>query len=353
MVAPPKITVAIPAYNRPAEIRDLLATVVSQDYDDFEILVVEDASPRRAEIEQVVLAVSKEHPGRRVRFVSNPQNLGFDGNLRRILELAEGQFTLFMGDDDLLKPGALRRVAQVIDDNPKLGVILRAYEFVAFDTGVQTQVFRYFAEDRRFPAGAETIRTFFRRAVPIAGYTVHTETARAYSTARFDGTLLYQLHVTANVLKERDGYFISDILTSMRKNAEQRHFFGSADSEQGRFAPGSLTPEHSLNFMRGMFEIAKAAEESTGLPIYRDILEDNANYSYNFLRLHAQHRRVFLPYMRELAAMGLGKNKMFWLYSAALLALPVPWIDAAIVALKKVLPATPRFGDLYEGEHVR
>ena len=349
---PPLITVAIPAYNRPVELDALLSSVVPQTDDRTQILVVEDASPRRDEIRRVVEGWAERSTGAHIRFEANERNLGYDGNIRRCLELAEGEFTMFMGDDDTLKAGALARLRGVIDKHPNLGVILRAYEQIDFHTARQIEVFRYFADDRIFPAGADAIRTFFRRSVSVAGFTVHTRTARQHATDEFDGTLLYQLHIAANVLKTRDGYYISDVLTAMRKNDEQRHFFGSAKAEKGRFAPGALTPEHSVNFMEGMVRIARAAEERTGLPIFSGIRKDIGNYSYAFLKLHAADRRTFARYVASLARLGFADNPLFWCYSAALLAAPAPLLDKGIRTLKRVLKSTPRFGALYEGKRV-
>ncbi len=348
--AAPILTVAIPAYNRPEQLGVLLESVLSQDFDRFETLVVEDRSPRRAEIEATVRQAAASYPQRVVRYETNPKNLGYDGNLRRILTLARGEFTLFMGDDDILKPGALARVASVVEKHPNLGVILRAYEHVDLEAKHQTSVFRYFATDRYFPPGVDTIRTFFRRSVSIAGYTIHTTSGRAFATDRFDGSLLYQLYLSANVLAERAGYYISDVLTSMRWAVEPHHFFGSAESEQGLFRPGALTPEHSLNFMRGMLEIAKAAEDQIRLPIYEAIVADLSNYSYPVLRLHAKNRRAFARYIRDLAALGLGHSVYFWGYSGALFLFPAPLLDRGIYALKQILPSTPRLGNVYAGE---
>ena len=349
----PQITVAIPAYNRPEEIGVLLDTVLSQDHGSFDVLIVEDHSPREAEIRKVVEAKALGHPSRQVRYVSNPKNLGYDGNLRRILELSEGEFTLFMGDDDLLRPGALTRLAGVLAKYDNLGVILRAYETVDFTSGTRLEIFRYFDGDRFFAAGPDAIKTFFRRSVSIAGFTIHTQSARAVATAEFDGTLLYQLHLASSVLAKRDGYFINDILTAMRKDDRQRHFFGSADAERGKFAASSLTPEHSLNFMRGMIAVARAAEQHTGLPVFNDILADIGNYSYAFLKLHARHRTVFMGYVRGLAELGFWRNPYFWAYSGGLLVVPSPVIDRGIRLLKSVLRSTPRLGRVYQGQSVQ
>ena len=348
----PVITVAIPAYNRPEDLAVLLETILAQDYGDFDVLVVEDQSPKQAEIRAVVERAMDKRRDLRIRYHSNEKNLGFDGNVRRVLELSEGDFTLYMGDDDLMRPGALSRVGSAIEKNANLGVILRAYEEVDYATGKQIEVFRYFPQDRRFPAGSPTMRTFFRRCVSIAGFTIHTASARALSTNRFDGTLLYQLYLGTRVVQQHDGYYISDVLTAMRKDHRQRHFFGSAASEKGLFTPGQLTPEQSVQFMRGMVEMAQAIERETQAGVLDDILDDLSNYSYAYLKLHAKHRRAFAGYVRGLQRLGLARTPLFWGYVVALLALPSPVLDQGIRTLKGILRSTPKFGGLYGGEDV-
>jgi hypothetical protein len=197
------------------------------------------------------------------------------------------------------------------------------------------------------------MRTFFRRCVSIAGFTIHTASARKFATDRFDGSLLYQLYLGTRVVRERDGYFIADIQTAMRKDDRQRHFFGSAPSEKGLFAPGQLTPEHSVQFMRGMVEMARTIEAETHAGVLDGILDDLSNYSYAYLRLHARDRRVFARYVRDLSSLGLARTPLFWGYVAALFSLPTPLIDRGIRVLKGVLRSTPRFGGLYAGENVR
>ena len=349
---PPLVTVAVPAYNRPEDLGILLESVLAQDYSGFDVLVVEDCSPRQAEIRNVVESASQVRAGTRIRFVANERNLGFDGNIRRILDLSEGVFTLFMGDDDLLLPGALGRLGAVIERQPNLGVILRAYEQVNHATGERIEIFRYFPEDRLFAAGPPTMRTFFRRCVSIAGFTIHTESARRFATDRFDGSLLYQLYLGTRVVHLRNGYFIADVQTAMRKDDRQRHFFGSAAAEQGLFAPGELTLEHSVQFMRGMVDMARAVEADTHAGVLDAILDDLSNYSYAYLRLHARKRRVFARYVRDLQKLGLARTPLFWTYVAALFAIPTPLLDRGIRFLKTVRRATPRFGGLYGGEHV-
>jgi glycosyltransferase involved in cell wall biosynthesis len=42
-----RLSVCIPAYNRPAELRQLLESIAAQDYPHYEVVICEDASPER------------------------------------------------------------------------------------------------------------------------------------------------------------------------------------------------------------------------------------------------------------------------------------------------------------------
>jgi len=126
----PFITVCIPAYNRASVLPELLDSVLEQRFEDFDVLICEDASPERAQIGAIVQRYSDRYPGR-LHYHENEKNLGFDGNLRRLIELARGRYCLFMGNDDLMCPDALQVVSGAISRYPKIGVFLRS--FAAFD----------------------------------------------------------------------------------------------------------------------------------------------------------------------------------------------------------------------------
>lgn len=107
------ISVCIPAYNRAALLSVLLDSVLNQDFYDFEILIAEDCSPERPAIRTIASKYQQQH-GDRIRYTENVETLGYDSNLRRLVELARGQYVLFMGNDDLMAPGALTAVATAV-----------------------------------------------------------------------------------------------------------------------------------------------------------------------------------------------------------------------------------------------
>src|SRR5437870_4748652 len=103
----PLLSICIPAYNRPRQLVELVRSVDCAP-EDVEIVICEDRSPKQAEIRDAIEAEARRSPYR-IRYSENAENLGYDGNIRHLIEAATGKYVLFMGDDDLFVPGALDR----------------------------------------------------------------------------------------------------------------------------------------------------------------------------------------------------------------------------------------------------
>ncbi|WP_328856009.1 glycosyltransferase [Williamsia herbipolensis] len=101
----PSVTVCIPLYHHADTVERALRSVLLQDHDDVEILVVDDASSDRgAEIARGLI-----RDGDRV--VVNDVRLGAAGNHNRCIELARNELIQFVHGDDELLPGALSSLA--------------------------------------------------------------------------------------------------------------------------------------------------------------------------------------------------------------------------------------------------
>jgi len=92
------VTIAIPAFN-PDFLRRTLISALNQDYPHCEVLVCDDS--RGEEVQRIVDEVVND-TGRPVRYLRNPQTLGFARNLLTCLEQARGELIKFLCDDDLL-----------------------------------------------------------------------------------------------------------------------------------------------------------------------------------------------------------------------------------------------------------
>lgn len=113
--APPRVSVIIPTYNNACFLPQALDSVLSQNYDDYEIIVVDDGS---TDATSVVL----ESYADRIRMV-HQENAGSAAARNAGLELALGEFIVFLDADDLLLPGKLRQQAAHLQLRPWLGYV--------------------------------------------------------------------------------------------------------------------------------------------------------------------------------------------------------------------------------------
>lgn len=98
----------IPVYNRPDELRDLLGSLLSQSYAQFEVVVVEDGSSSRCE--EVVQTFAQQLSIR--YFYQENTGQGFARNFG--MQQAKGDFFVILDSDVLLPPSYLERLKEAI-----------------------------------------------------------------------------------------------------------------------------------------------------------------------------------------------------------------------------------------------
>jgi glycosyltransferase involved in cell wall biosynthesis len=96
-----RISVIVPAYNAMMTIERALASIVVQNYQNMEVLVVDDASAD--ETSQVVEAFE----GLDIRLIRSSQNLGASGARNLAIKQANGNFLAFLDADDEWLEGKL------------------------------------------------------------------------------------------------------------------------------------------------------------------------------------------------------------------------------------------------------
>ena len=113
-----KFTIAIPAYKAKF-LDECIVSILSQTYDDFEVVIVNDASP-----EDLISIVNKFNDSR-IRYYANDKNCGSINvvdNWNKCLSYAKGDYIICMGDDDRLLPDCLNNYVKLIETYPGLGV---------------------------------------------------------------------------------------------------------------------------------------------------------------------------------------------------------------------------------------
>lgn len=109
----PFFSFVIPVYNRPDELRELFASLASQEADTpFEVLVVEDGSEKDAR--QVVEAFREDLD---IRYFSKA-NTGPGDSRNFGMERARGQYFLLVDSDCILPPGYLGNLQEALQSDP-------------------------------------------------------------------------------------------------------------------------------------------------------------------------------------------------------------------------------------------
>ena len=129
----PLISVCIPTYNYARYVPQAVESVLAQDFDDFELIVIDDCSE-----DNTVETMEKYFRGdRRVRFKVNPSNLGMVRNWNRCLTEARGKYIKYVfGDDVLSSKGALGRMATLLESDPSISLVSSARYLIDADSKI-------------------------------------------------------------------------------------------------------------------------------------------------------------------------------------------------------------------------
>jgi glycosyltransferase involved in cell wall biosynthesis len=116
-----KFSILIPAYNGAEVIGDALRSILSQSFQDFEIIVQDDASK-----DDTVEAVEAFNDSR-IKIFRNEKNVGYSGNLEDLSKKATGDIVYLMGQDDILGEGALEETCKAFKISDDIGAVARPY----------------------------------------------------------------------------------------------------------------------------------------------------------------------------------------------------------------------------------
>src|SRR5581483_9977558 len=111
----PRLSVLMPTYNYARYLPEAIESVLQQDFQEFEMIIVDDCS--WDESEEVIRRYAARDS--RIRFRINRPNRGMVANWNYCLSLARGEYVQFLfGDDKLANSRTLTRMVQLLDENP-------------------------------------------------------------------------------------------------------------------------------------------------------------------------------------------------------------------------------------------
>lgn len=111
---PPRVSIGMPVYNGANFIRRSVKSLLSQDCEDFELIISDNASTDETESICRELAVGDA----RIRYFRNEANVGAARNYNRVFQAAEGKYFKWAAHDDECHRAMLGRCVEFLDASP-------------------------------------------------------------------------------------------------------------------------------------------------------------------------------------------------------------------------------------------
>jgi len=113
-----KISICIPTFNRAKHLVNCLHSVKSCKENskiDFQVCISDNGSTDNTEE-----VVRHAQTFMDIKYYKNSENIGIPRNFINVIEMADGEFTWLLGDDDLLLPEAINTLYELISKHEKV-----------------------------------------------------------------------------------------------------------------------------------------------------------------------------------------------------------------------------------------
>lgn len=111
--APPRVTVAIPTFNRRQLLAETIDSVLQQDYPNLDILVSDNGSSD--DTAEFVRALQRNH--RNVRYRRTQAPIPVPEHFNQCIDSAEGKYFVLLSDDDRINPEFVGTLATALTEN--------------------------------------------------------------------------------------------------------------------------------------------------------------------------------------------------------------------------------------------
>jgi len=117
--APPIISCILPTYNGAKYLQEALDALSSQDFESFEVLIVDDCSTD----ETPTIAQAHCHRDSRFRVIRNSRNLKLPASINVGFREARGKYWTWSSDDNFHNPDAFRILSEALDQRSEVGLV--------------------------------------------------------------------------------------------------------------------------------------------------------------------------------------------------------------------------------------
>jgi glycosyltransferase involved in cell wall biosynthesis len=122
----PLVSIILPTYNGSRYIRESIESCLSQQFEDFELIIVNDCSTDNT------LSIIEEYARKdpRIRIVNNEVNKKLPRSLNAGSEIAKGKYHTWTSDDNYYAPLALKELVEILSKDSEAGYVYTDYTII-------------------------------------------------------------------------------------------------------------------------------------------------------------------------------------------------------------------------------
>src|SRR5215207_6745619 len=111
----PSVSVIIPAYNHEKFVAECIQSVLNQTFQDFEIIITDDASTDRT------VEIIESFDDSRIKLFKHSKNQGVSIAANNCILHAGGRYIAWLSTDDAWYPEKLEIQVRYLDEHPEIG----------------------------------------------------------------------------------------------------------------------------------------------------------------------------------------------------------------------------------------
>jgi glycosyltransferase involved in cell wall biosynthesis len=113
----PKVSIGIPAYNRPTGLKIAIQSVINQTYKNLEIIIADDASPV-CDLKEMMESYGISD--RRIKYFRHTKNIGSEKNFKFVLSKSTGKYFAWLADDDSVERDFVSKLITLFKADKKI-----------------------------------------------------------------------------------------------------------------------------------------------------------------------------------------------------------------------------------------
>ena len=106
-----KVSVIVPVYNTEKYLKKCIDSLLNQNFEDYEIIVINDLSPGNAE------EIIKYYNDKKIVYIKNKTNKGIGYNRNLGIKKAKGEYVCFIDSDDYVKEDFISKMYNYSKEN--------------------------------------------------------------------------------------------------------------------------------------------------------------------------------------------------------------------------------------------